>query len=380
MKGPIWWRVLIAAGLLFASSAGLLSGCTPVPPVKIGFVGTMMGRCAELTLDARDGVMLAIEQQNDVGGINGRPVELLVYDDQQDPQIALEVNRKLVSSGVAVVINHSYSTINVKILNEINRLGILSLSPVAGATALAGHDDYFFMMHGTLGPAVSSLVRETTSKNLKKASVIYDLSNQIYTQEWFAEFKRLYEQNGGEVVKTITYYSRAALNLSSLALQLLDSDADLVLAIGNSYDTAILFQQIRNRNRMLALYTTELAMTNDFLEYGGPAVEGVTLAGIFDPYSSNVGFVGFKKDYYHRFNTEPSGAAVLAFETARLFMEVLTKSHATTTVQVKKAILEQRVFQGLQGPYSINRFGDARRDVTLSTVRDRNFRRCNDAK
>lgn len=379
-KRRFWWRFLIVAGLLAVSGAGLLPGCTLNSPVKIGFVGTMMGRGAELTLDARDGVMLAVEEQNAAGGIKGRPVELLVYNDQQDHQIALEANRKMVAGGVAVIINHSNSTINIKILNELNRLGVLSLSTLAGATALSGHDDYFFMMHGSLKPTVSSLVKEIAANHRKKASVIYDSTNQNFAQEWIAEFKRLFEQSGGEVVKTVSYYSGASPNLSKLVRELLKTDVQLVLAIGNSYDTAILFQQIRNRNPDLALYTTELAMTKDFLEYGGPTVEGVTLSGFFDPHSRNPLFVRFKKRYSQRFNTEPSGAALLAYETARMFMDVLAKTGFKTTDSLKKAILKQQVFQGLQGTFRINRYGDAQRKVIVTTIRDRNYGRCRDAK
>ena len=371
---------MVVAGLLAVSGAGLLPGCTPNPPVKIGFVGTMMGRGAELTLDARDGVMLAIEEQNAAGGIKGRPVELLVYDDRQDPQSALEANRKMVASGAAVIINHSNSTINIEILNELNRLGVLSLSPYVESTALSGHDDYFFMMHGPLKPTVRSLVQAIPANHRKKASVIYDLTNQNFVQEWVAEFKQLFEESGGEVVKTISYYSVASPNLSKLVRELLELDTQLVLAIGNSYDTAILFQQIRNHNPNLPLYTTELAMTKDFLEYGGPAVEGVTLSGFFDPHSRNPLFVRFKKRYYQRFNTEPSGAAMLAYESARVFMEVLAKNNSKTTDSLKKAILKQQVFQGLQGTFRINRYGDAQRKVILTTIRDRNYRRCRDAK
>lgn len=47
-------------------------------PIKIGLVGTFTGPFSDLSIAARNGAILAAEEWNQKGGINGRPVELLI--------------------------------------------------------------------------------------------------------------------------------------------------------------------------------------------------------------------------------------------------------------------------------------------------------------
>ena len=59
----------------------LLVACQKPEPIRIGFVGGLSGRVADLGGAGRNGVQLALEQRNAAGGINGRSVELVVRDD-----------------------------------------------------------------------------------------------------------------------------------------------------------------------------------------------------------------------------------------------------------------------------------------------------------
>ncbi len=56
-------------------AAWLLAACSDPQPVRIGFIGGTSGRAADLGIDSRNGVLLAVEQRNAAGGIGGRAVE-----------------------------------------------------------------------------------------------------------------------------------------------------------------------------------------------------------------------------------------------------------------------------------------------------------------
>jgi CheY-like chemotaxis protein len=60
-------------------------------PIKVGFVGGLTGRLSDLGIEGRDGVILAVEEVNQAGGIRGRPVELITKDDRSDPETAVKV-------------------------------------------------------------------------------------------------------------------------------------------------------------------------------------------------------------------------------------------------------------------------------------------------
>ena len=57
-----------------------------------------------------DGVILAIEQQNQAGGIHGRPIELIVRDDGQDKDQAVKAAQELIALKPEIVIGPVTST------------------------------------------------------------------------------------------------------------------------------------------------------------------------------------------------------------------------------------------------------------------------------
>ena len=74
------FRVLLLAAL---------AACSPPEPLRIGFIGGLSGRVADLGEAGRNGAQIAVEEFNQAGGINGLPVELIVRDDGQNPEKAI---------------------------------------------------------------------------------------------------------------------------------------------------------------------------------------------------------------------------------------------------------------------------------------------------
>src|SRR5512139_4244843 len=76
----------------------LLSGCGPREPLRIGFIGGLSGRVADLGEAGRNGVQIAIEEINRAGGVKGRQIELLVRDDAQTPEKAIAAVNELIAA------------------------------------------------------------------------------------------------------------------------------------------------------------------------------------------------------------------------------------------------------------------------------------------
>ena len=73
-------------------------------PIKIGILGPFTGAVAQYGVAVRDGALLYIEQFNAAGGLNGRPIEAVLYDDEHDSVQALTGYNSLVDQGVTAII------------------------------------------------------------------------------------------------------------------------------------------------------------------------------------------------------------------------------------------------------------------------------------
>ena len=113
----IFWYPLFAALL-----TGTVIGCSEQKPIKIGFVGGLSGRVADLGIGGRDGALLAVEHWNQNGGVNDRAVQLLVRDDQQNVETARKIVKQLLSEGVVAIIGHMTSSMSVTTVPLVRKL------------------------------------------------------------------------------------------------------------------------------------------------------------------------------------------------------------------------------------------------------------------
>ncbi|MFA5664159.1 ABC transporter substrate-binding protein [Castellaniella sp.] len=77
---------------------GLLMGAAHAEPYKIGISAGLTGYAATVDRAWTDGVKLAAEAVNQSGGINGRQIEVIVEDNRSEPQEAVIVYRKMITS------------------------------------------------------------------------------------------------------------------------------------------------------------------------------------------------------------------------------------------------------------------------------------------
>ncbi|AKQ56995.1 ABC transporter substrate-binding protein [Bordetella hinzii] len=88
-----------AAGLAGASALGWPAlSFAQNKPIRVGMPTILSGRVAQLGLSSRYAAVLEVERFNAAGGLNGRPIELVVRDSKGQPQEAARVARELVNS------------------------------------------------------------------------------------------------------------------------------------------------------------------------------------------------------------------------------------------------------------------------------------------
>ena len=92
MMAPNGWfpRVIVAGAILaVAALAGRDVGAQAPEPIKIGAVLAITGAAAGLGVPKRNGAVVAEKAINAKGGINGRPIKLIVEDDTTNPDTAV---------------------------------------------------------------------------------------------------------------------------------------------------------------------------------------------------------------------------------------------------------------------------------------------------
>ena len=133
---------LVFAGLLLAA-------CGKPEPIRVGFIGGLSDRSSDLGPSALNAVQMATDQINRAGGIHGRPIELVVRDDAQNPDTAARAAQALVAAKVDVAIGPFTSSMAEVIVPILGQAGIFEVSPTITSMAFYGKDDNLFRINRT---------------------------------------------------------------------------------------------------------------------------------------------------------------------------------------------------------------------------------------
>ncbi len=350
-----------------------LVGCSESTPLKIGFIGGTSGKLADLGVAGRNGVILAVEQRNKAGGVNGRSVELLLNDDKQTPEVAKRITEQLVASQVDAILGPMTSSMAVEIAPIAERSGTLMMGITVTTNGLSGKDDHFFRV---LSPTVEHVTETAqylrSKKGTQRVSVIYDLSNKSYSESWLVDFSAAFRSLGGEVIQTTSFYSSNQVNFAEIAEEALSKNPDRVVLVVNSVDAALLAKQLRTMNPEIPLATSEWSGTERLIELGGRYVEGTVVPQYFDRDSQDPAFQAFVKAYVDRFGHSPGFPGLVGYDATNVVLDGLAKKQDDETL--KQALLRIGTFTAIAGEVTFDSFGEAKSKTYLTEIIDGQFR------
>ena len=370
MRTDCPYRFWICLGIFMGV---VLMGCSSKEPIRIGFVGGTSGRVADLGISGRDAVQLAIEACNREGGINGRPVQLLIRNDEQNPDLARQAVKDLIGQGVVAIVGPMTSDMGMAVVPLLNEARMMNVSPTVTTQTLSGRDDFFLRVSSTTREyAGKSAYYHIKSGTMRRIAATYDLNNRSFCENWLENFSAIFTGNGGEIITTIGFATDTGQSFLDVARELLAVGPDGILIVANSMDAALLCQQIRKLDAAIPITLADWGATERLLELGGNAVEGVTVVQTFDRESSVPSYQTFRKAYLERYQREPGFPGVYSHDAIQVVLTALRNQKENQSL--KATILEIKTFEGLQGPFSFDAFGDVKRgNASISVVKNRKF-------
>lgn len=356
----------------FALALLALSACDAPQPVRLGFIGGLSGANADLGSAGRNGVQLAIEQANAQGGIRGRSIELVIKDDQLDPQQGQLATQQLIDAQVAAILGPMTSAVAVASAPLATRAGVLMMAGTVTTQALAGQDDQFFRTIGSTAQHAAIMAEYLYGERaIRHLNIAIDLRNRAYSESWLNDFRSHFQSLGGRVEHVQSYTSGAQTDFATLAQAARRGQPQALVLITSALDAALLCNQLRQQQPGLLLATSEWAGTGKLIELGGNAVEEVVVPNYLDQHSQVPAFLAFHQAYRQRFQHDPGYPAVVTYNATQVVLQALTEQQPGESL--KQTLLRQRDYQGLLDPIHFDDFGDTRSRTYLTLIRHGEF-------
>jgi branched-chain amino acid transport system substrate-binding protein len=358
--------------LLHAALSGLagytLAGCSPQKPVPIGFIGGLTDRNSDNGQSGQNGVVLAIEEFNRAGGVDGRMVELLSRDDAQNAETAAKSARELVEARVEAVIGPFTSGMAKVIVPITGAAGIFQVSPTITSMDFHGKDDNLFRINRTTRDNARDYAGVMLGRGQKRIAVAYDTRNRNFTESWLKEFRAAIGSAGEKLAVEVPYESAADADFGRVIGTMLAGQPDSLFFISGALDVARLAQQARRQAPTLPIGASEWAATEQLIELGGQVVEGLLIVQNYDRDDPSERFKAFTDAYFKRFQRKAGYSSVSAYDAATVVLTALKKRRGSESL--KASALAHGPYPGLQQTITFDANGDTQRKVYFTEIRD----------
>ncbi|HEX5724041.1 MAG TPA: ABC transporter substrate-binding protein [Longimicrobiaceae bacterium] len=352
-------------------------------PILIGVAGPVSkanGRSMRLAVE------MAVEEINRSGGVRGRPLQLVVMDDEGDVNQAIDIARQLRENpAVVAVIGHLNSSASLKAApiynlprgasDSIRGAPVLQISPASSAPQLREAGDWTFRVTPTDLEFSPELARWAAGRlGLRRAAVIY--ANDDYGQGVRRTFEDAFRRNGGTVVSADPYLPAAVAEGTELdpflvrGLQQRRADA---LVIGGQADEGLKIIAAARRLGYTGPILGSDGLTN--VKDRGPIANGVFVSSAFLPDRPDTAAQRFVGEYRRRYDNElPDHRGAMAYDVVYLLragLEAVGPDRRRLRDWVAGRDTEREAHHGVSGNIVFDEKGDVKgKPVAIGVVRN----------
>jgi branched-chain amino acid transport system substrate-binding protein len=354
-------NALLAISLAVLSLAGSpLASAQTLPtakPVRIGLIGPFTGPSSDFGVPMLRGAQLAVDEINAVGGYLGRPLELVIKDDEGKPDVGLARYKELMAEGVTATIGFCNTGVALKSIEVFQEAKSPLIVPCATGTPITAKY-----------PAPESYIFRTSAKDgIQAPFVVEDLVKRGWTKvAVFADSTGYGEAGLKDVEKSLAAKGLKAVHVARFGLGVKDLTEELKAA-RQAGANAIFSYTVGPENATIARGRQALqwdvpqvgAWTLSFpffIDGAKQAADNALTAQTFIAEPSNERRAAFLSAFARKFNA-PLGvpmAAAQAYDTTYLMIFALfTIRNGQFTGPALKAALENlpRVYYGVVATY-----------------------------
>lgn len=347
-----------------AVCAAIAAQAQSSPPLKIGVIGPFTGPSSDFGILMLQGVQLATEEINTVGGYLGRHIELIIKDDQGNPDVGLKGSQELVAQGVTATLGFCNTGVAQKSLDVFQTAKLPLIIPCATGTPLT-----------TKYPAPESYIFRTSPRDAIQAPFVVE---DILRRGWakvaiFADTTGYGDAGLKDVESALAAKNLKAVHVARFALGVKDLREELRAAREAGADVVFSYT-VGTENAVIANGRKDLkwnvpqvgAWTLSFpffLNGAKDAAEGAMMAQSFIAEPNNERRASFLSAYKRKFNKPmavPMAAAQAYDATYLLTYSLFGIRDGNLTGTKLKVALENisRVYYGVvatyEHPFSLN--------------------------
>jgi len=369
-------RILIGLSLI---AALFVAGCerrgTDLgggEPIKVGVYLDLSGQTSSFGQSTKNGIEMARDEINKAGGINGRPIQLIIEDEQGEPgKVTTVVTKLLRQDQVHALLGEVASTNSLAAAPKAQEAKIPMITPSSTNPKVTQVGDYIFRVC-FIDPFQGEVMAKFAANTLKakRAAILADF-NSDYSKGLTEFFKQSFTKLGGTIVDEKTY-TQTDRDFSSQLTAIRTTNPDVIYIPGYYGQVGVIAKQARQQGITVPLLGGDGWDAPQLWDLGGEALQNSYISNHYSIDDPKPEIQKFVADYKARYNgVAPDALAALGYDAMRVLADALKRAGGTDATKLRDAIAQTKDFPGVTGTITMNAQRNVDKPATVLELKPR---------
>ena len=353
---PLVKQFALAATLSFAVATAWAAD-----PIKIGSVRSVTGPAGSLGDPELKTMQIYVDEINKKGGVIGRPLQLISYDDGSDASKANGFTKRLIEDDkVDIIVGGTTTGATMSMVPLVEKAQIPFISLAGAVVIIEPVKKWVFKTPHTDRMAAERVLDDMKKRGITKVALLSETSG--FGQSGKKEVEAVLNKYGVTLVANETYGPKDTDVSPQLTKIKNTPGVQAVFVFGLGQGPAIVTKNYKQLGITLPLYQSHGVASGEYLKLAGPAAEGVRLPSPAqsipgkladsDPQKSVV--VGYDQAYRAAYKEEASTFGGYAYDGLMLAVDAIKRAGSTDPAKVRDAIEATKGYVGSSGVFNMS--------------------------
>jgi len=365
-KGNVWLGTaifLVMVGLGTVVVAGREGS-----PIKVGVVLPLTGALQTFGEIEKNSFLMGVEEINAAGGVNGRPIELLIEDDKSKIDIGRSAAEKLILQDQVIALTGGYSsdvTFAIAAVAQYRKVPFLVTTGAADEITELGAEYVF-----RLNPPVSEYARpliEFLQQVVKPKSVVILYERSLFGQSGSRQFaEQAFELDWK--IRMNEGYEAGTTDFKALLNKAKSAKPDVVYMISYVKEAALLVQQASELSFKPKVFAGAAAgfTLPEFRKLAGDAAENIFSVTLWTPQVPYPGAREYFSNYMKKFGSETEYHGAEAYASLYVVADALKRAKELSPKGVRDALAKTNLMTAF-GPVKFTSYDKKTQQNSLPT-------------
>lgn len=317
-------------------------------PIKIGAVFPISGQYAPMGGPMNNAALLVQDTINGSGGIAGRPIQFIIYDDEANQAKSLQLTDKLISQDKVVAIIGPIPTANAQADTEVAEKAKVPMLYTNPTLSIWQGKKYVFQVNHDDAKQAEALLTYIEQTLKKKSIAILHDANPYGTLG--AQVASDSAKKRGIQVLVDEKYAGTDTDVTPQLTKIKNSGAEAMVLWGVPPVPSIATKQLRQLGSTIPILGSDAMFSPAFISLAGEASEGVYSVTALNTDSPNAVQAKFVTPYNAKYGSVPTIHASFVWDATYLLKAAIEKNNKTDADSIVQALVANPSFVGVMGP------------------------------